>query len=109
MRGKNALYESIITSSLPDEVGEKGKRNVYLEQRDVKLAHRYYYHAQLCRLRYDDCLLNLSEEFSLSPNVIIQRLNKKTDLIKSLVAENKTPAELRKLYGYFNWAVMSRN
>lgn len=102
MRGKNTLYNAIIPSSLPDD-GRKGQRNTYLEQRDDAMACRFYFHAHLCRLRYDDCLLNLSREFFLSHNVIVQRLQDRTDLIKRLVKEGATAQELRKEYGFFRW------
>jgi len=101
MRGKNTLYNEIIPSSLP----EKGQRNSFQEQRDDKLAYRFYYYAHLCRLRYDDCLLNLSKEFDISPNRIIQLLTNRTNLIKKLVAENKQPADLKKAYGFYNWSI----
>lgn len=107
MRGKQILYNDIIPSSI-EELGKKSRRNTFIEERDDALAHRYYYHAHLCRRRYDDCLKSLSEEFFLSHNVIIQRLSKRTDLIKSLVSSNVAPVELRKLYGHFNWAVMNK-
>lgn len=103
MRGKNALYHDIIPSSI-EELGKKSQRNTFLEERDDALAYRYYFHANLCRCRYDDSLLNLSREFFLSHNVIIQRLSGRTSLLKSLVAANVQPSELRKLYPHFNWS-----
>jgi hypothetical protein len=103
MRGKNALYHDIIPSSIA-ELGQKSQRNTFLEERDDALAYRYYFHANLCRCRYDDSLLHLSREFFLSHNVIIQRLSGRTALLKSLVAANVQPAELRRLYPHFNWS-----
>lgn len=102
MRGENALYNDIIPNSITP-VGQKSKRNAFIEERDDALAHRYYYYANLCRFRYDDCLVNLSKEFFLSHNVIIQRLGRRTDTIKRLVSENVGHLELRRLYGYFSW------
>jgi hypothetical protein len=108
MRGKNTLYNDIIPSSI-QERGRKSHRNTFLEERDDALAHRYYFYAYLCRCRYDDCLVNLSREFFLSHNVIIQRLNKRTDLIKELVGANTNQTELKRMYGHLNWLVFSRN
>jgi hypothetical protein len=106
MRGKQALYETLIPSSI-EEQGQKSCRNAFLEERDDALAHRYYYYAHLCRLRYDDCLNALSREFFLTPNVIIQRLTLRTELIRQLVSEDKQPGELRRLYGWYNWETRS--
>lgn len=102
MRGKQALYEELIPSSVTEQ-GQKSQRNAFLEERDDALAHRYYYYAHLCRLRYDDCLQALSREFFLTPNVIIQRLTNRTELIRELVKEDKQPGELRRLYGWMSW------
>jgi hypothetical protein len=102
MRGKNALYNDLIPTSIK-EVGQKSQRNTFLEERDDALAYRYYFHAHLCRSRYDDSLVALSREFFLSHNVIIQRLSGRTELIKSLIAADFQPGELRKLFPYFVW------
>lgn len=103
MRGKNSLYDDLIPCSVSTELGQKSRRNSFIEERDDALAYRYYFHAHICRFRYDDCLLHLSREFFLSHNVIIQRLSGRTNLLKSLVAANVQPAELRKMYPHFNW------
>lgn len=102
MRGKHALYEELIPSSIAEQ-GQKSQRSTFLDERDDALAHRYYYYAHLLRYRYDDCLMALSREFFLTHNVIIQRLGTRTDLIKCLVSEDKQPGELRRLYGWYNW------
>jgi len=104
MRGKNSLYNDIIPSSIA-ELGKKSRRNTFLEERDDALAYRYNYHAHLCRLRYDDCLVGLSAEFFLSHNIIIQRLSRRTDLLKSLVSANMQAGELRRLYPYYAWKI----
>jgi hypothetical protein len=106
MRGKTTLYNDLIPSSIPDTLGEKSQRNTFLDRRDDKLAHRYYYHAHLIRRRYDDCLSELHLEFDLTPNVIVQRLSSRVDMIKALVNQETTPSELRKKYPFYNWAVV---
>lgn len=67
------------------------------------MVHRYYYHAHICRKRFDDCLLDLSREFFLSHNVITQRLLKKDEDIKCLILEDVQPQDLRRKYPYFVW------
>lgn len=101
-RGKQKLYNNIIPQSLPKN-GEEGKRNTALEERRDAMAHRYYFHANICRLRYDDCLMALSNEFFLQPNTIYKELELRLDLINQLVNTQTTTAELRKKYTFFNW------
>jgi hypothetical protein len=45
----------------------------------------------------------LSREFFLTHNVIIQRLSRRTDLIKSLVQQEAQPTDLKKIYNWYNW------
>lgn len=106
MRGHQTLYTSLFPSSLPEADKEKkGKRNVYIERRHDVMACRYYYHAEIRRIRFDDCLMELSEEFNLSPNVISQCIKKRIDYIKILIKDKTTETDLRKLYPHFNWAL----
>ena len=104
MKGKQLLYNQIVSNSLPLIEGERGQRNVYVEKHRDKIASRYYYHATICRLRYDDCLLALSEEFSLTTNTIIVNLKKRLAFINRLVQNETTTAELRRRYPYFDWS-----
>ena len=73
------------------------------------MASRYYYHATICRLRYDDCLLNLSEEFFLEPETIVGWLQKRLGFVNSMVSRKVTAAELRRSYPYFDWSGRTSN
>ena len=103
MRGQHTLYSSIFPSAVVVEAPRKGQRNVHIDKRDEALACRYYYHAQILRRRYDDCLQHLELEFFITPSVIIQRLNDKQSLLKELVSKKTTVAELKKQYPYYVW------
>lgn len=105
MRGQQALYNDIFPSAIPENLGRKSKRNQFIDERDTALAHRFYYHANLLRSRYDDCLFALHVEFYLTPDVIVQRLGLKQELLKQLVADHASPQELKKKYPHFNWSV----
>lgn len=98
MRGRKALFQDVF----PTSVKVTG-RAAMLQKRDTAMTYRFYYHAHLQRLRYDDCLMRLSEEFFLTPDVIVQRLQSQSDLLKDLVAKNYSPADLRKLLPHFSW------
>jgi hypothetical protein len=104
MSGKQRLYNNLVPSSLPETEGELGKRNAYIEQRHDAMASRYYYYSVICRLRYDDCLLNLSSEFFLSTNMIVKCLLKREDFIYKLETRKVTTSELRRKYPFFDWS-----
>lgn len=103
MRGHKALYTSVFPSSISVDSNQKGKRNSYIEERNDAMACRYYYHAQIRRIRYDDCLNLLNKEFFLSPNVIMQNLMHRQAYIKKLTEDKITPSQLKKLYPHFVW------
>ena len=104
-RGKQILYNPLVEKSLTT-TGSKSKRNTGIDDRRDVMAHRYYFHAVVNRLRYDDCLLNLKREFFLEPDTIVTELKKRLDLINQLIDDKITTAELRKKYSWYNW--MSR-
>lgn len=101
-RGKQTLYNNLVETSL-SVVDEKLKRNTGIADRRDAMAHRYYFHATINRLRYDDCLLNLQREFYLQPDTIVKELLQRQELVTHLVNNKTTTAELRKLYPWFNW------
>ena len=104
MRGHQTLYTDVFPSSVTVKEESISKRNVHRDKRDEVLACRYYYHAHLMRRRYDDCLLNLEQEFHITPPAIMQRLKEKQAFVKELVAQKATAARFRKLYPFFTWS-----
>lgn len=101
-KGKQLLYNTLVENSLTT-TGEKHQRNTGIEDRRDVMAHRYYFYANINRLRYDDCLLNLQKEFFLQPDTIVVELKLRLDLINQLIYDQITTAELRKKYNWFNW------
>lgn len=85
------------------EKGEFGKKNVYKEQHRDMLACRYYYHTTICRLRYDDCLVQLSREFGVAPTTVELHLKSRLSAINVMVEERTTAQELKKRYPWYNW------
>ena len=105
MKGETSLYNNLVPSSLSRmDSGERSQRNTYLNQRTDAMACRYYYHATICRLRYDDCLLNLAGEFFLEPDTIIGYLKKRQGYCNNLVSKQVSTAELRRKYPFFDWS-----
>ncbi|MBY0244489.1 MAG: hypothetical protein K2Q03_03440 [Sphingobacteriaceae bacterium] len=102
MRGQTTLT-SILPSSVTSDSQRKGQRNVLIYQRDEALAYRYYYYAEIKRLRFDDCLLKLEKEFFITANVVSRRLVNQTDVVKKLVAQKARATYFKKKYPHFSW------
>lgn len=101
-RGKKTLYNKLVSSAIADNPTPL-KRNTAIDDRRDVMAHRYYFHAIIQRLRYDDCLVALSREFFIQPDTIIKELHRRIDLINSLTENKTTTSELRRQYPWFNW------
>lgn len=101
-RGEIALTK-ILPTSLVINSANKGKRSVYMVERDNAIAARFYYLSHLRRLRYDDCLMRLEKEFFLTALYISQRLPERSEYIKTLVNNNTDRKQLRKLFTQFCW------
>lgn len=102
MRGQKALYDDMIPSSIASP-GRQSQRNMYLEVRDHAMCCRFYYHAHMCRRRYDDCLSELSREFFITPQVITKRLMRKDAVIRELIIAKTSAGMLRRMYPFFVW------
>jgi hypothetical protein len=102
-RGQNSLFNSIFPSSVPFNPNNQGKRNVLIEQRDEAMLSRYYYHAEIKRTRYDDCLTALEKEFFITAGVITQRITLNVETLKKLVSIKATGNQLKKRYPHFDW------
>lgn len=101
-KGKHKLYNAIVPQSVSSN-GTQGQRNTGIDDRRDAMAHRYYFHATVSRLRYDDCLLNLQHEFFLQPDTIVKELQTRIDLLNILASNKTTTAELRRKYPFYNW------
>ena len=102
IRGKQTLYNHLVPISTP-EAGVQNQRDTGLDKTRDKMAHRYYFHAVICRKRYDDCLTELYEEFDKQIDTIIKHLKLRLDLINDLTKKKTTTADLKRLYPYYNW------
>lgn len=102
-KSKHQLYNKLVPTSLPENTGEFGKKYIYSEERRDMMACRYYYHSTICRLRYDDCLMQLSREFNLATLTIETHLKKRLAFLNTMVQEETTVRQLKKKYPWFVW------
>lgn len=104
IRGQQTLFTNIFPSSIKRDSERKGTRNVFIEDRDIAIAHRYYYYIHIRRQRYDDTLRDLEKEFFLTADYIIQRLTPCVELIKDLTHRNVKVSLLKRKYPHWTWA-----
>jgi hypothetical protein len=102
MRGKHTLYNTIVPEVTP-KMGVQSQRDTGLDKMRDKMAHRYYFHAVICRKRYDDCLNELYLEFDKQIDTIVKHLQLRLDLINHLTKNQTTTTELKRLYPFYNW------
>jgi hypothetical protein len=102
-RGQNSLFTSLFPSSIQSDSNNQGKRNVLIEKRDEALICRYYYHAEIKRTRYDDCLSSLEKEFFITAGVITQRITLNLDTLKKIVEQKASAYQLKKQFPHFDW------
>ena len=102
MRGQQSLFNDMFPSELqtPDK---QRPRNYYLPQRNEALFHRFYFYAEIKRLRYDDCIANLEREFYITAPRIIVILQAHSDEIKKIVLKKPSTKVLKEKFRHFSW------
>jgi len=102
MRGQQSLFTGLFSETTA-VVKKQRPRNFYLPERNEALLHRYYYHAEINRYRYDDCLKMLEQEFYLTAPRIITVLNDNVNRLSDIVHERPKLVELSKKFPHFAW------
>ncbi len=103
MRGQQSIYSDVFPPSIEVIPEPKANQGNLRNERDIAMACRYYYHAQIKRRRYDDCLMYLEIEFYLTATSIVGRLNESQKYIKELVSNKTTVSSLKERYPFFTW------
>jgi hypothetical protein len=81
----------------------KGPSESHMANRDKKLAYRFYYHAEHCKMNYSEILSHLHEEFDIDEKVIIRRLRQISEILDQVFAEKPSLQILKKMYPYYSW------
>jgi hypothetical protein len=105
-RGKHKLFYHLFPEPENQEREEPKKRNYLMPERNIALVHRYYYHAVLRRLRYEDALELLSKnEFFLSEHRIVAVMQEPEnyDLLTLLNHRKPDVKQLTALYPQWSW------
>lgn len=101
MRGQQSLFNDLFHQEKQKSANRP--RNYYQPERNRALIHRYYFHAEINRLRYDDVLQILEKEFYLTEPRIIVILSEQSSNIKKIVHNPPTITDLQKMFPHFNW------
>lgn len=106
MRGERTLFGDLFAQTETIETVEKKQqrpRNYFQPERNTALVYRYYFHAELNRKRYDDCLIELEKEFYLTTPRIIVILTECNNMLKSVITQKPSIKELEQMLPHFNW------
>jgi spore coat polysaccharide biosynthesis protein SpsF (cytidylyltransferase family) len=107
MRGRQ-IVDSIFYG-LDTDQKKSSKRKVcrdpeLIKKRNEALIHRYYFWVQQ-KIRYEEVVRVLGDEFYLSTTTITKILTINVDRLLQIKKEKPTVQELKKQYPYINWAV----
>jgi len=102
MRGQKTLFADLFETSLTPKEKQR-PRNYFLPERNEALVYRYYFHAEVNRLRYDDCLVNLEREFYLTTPRLIVVLSCNSDLLSEIIKKRPSTRELETKFPHFSW------
>lgn len=103
MKGQFALKLNVKPINEPP--AEIRSRNHYQPKRNKHLLIRYYYHSEIQRYRYDDCIKLLSDEFYLCERRIIDLLTNNVKELKQLAASEPSLNELQRHAPHFIFKV----
>jgi hypothetical protein len=102
-RGQQTLFANLFETQKSAEEQKQRTRNFYLPERNKCLVYRYYFHAEIKRSRYDDCLADLEKEFFITESRLVVVLTECSDLIRQVISERPGVKELQVLYPHFAW------
>lgn len=79
-------------------------RAVRIEQRNKVLVARWYYWTECKRLRADDAILRLCDEFFVESRTVTNAILQGDEYFRQLLNEKPTKMGLQKIHNGFNWA-----
>ena len=103
MRGQQSLFSKKFIKESTQQRDQQRPRNYYQPERNKALIARYYFHAEINRYRYDDCIGLLEKEFYLTSARIIHVLSNNSERINDLIREEPSHKDLAERHPHFNW------
>lgn len=74
-----------------------------MPERNKALFHRYFFHAEVNRYRYDVCLEELEKEFFLTSFTIVKIMTAHMNELDRIIEKNPSIADMKKEFPWFNW------
>ncbi|PQJ11770.1 hypothetical protein CJD36_008220 [Flavipsychrobacter stenotrophus] len=89
--------------SVTDVVRKPGRRSELANNRNRKMACRYYYYTSILKYSYENTMQALENDFDLSKITIIEIVERLTDNLKELKVKKVNREELEEAFPSFNW------
>lgn len=101
MRGQRKLFD--LFGEQPEQRTDEQPRNYFLPLRDEALCHRFYWHADVNKYKFEEVLKQLNNEFYLSNTRIIKVLDDNYDTLNCIQKNKPSTKELQLKYPHFTW------
>lgn len=88
---------------LQNSTQSKGRSSKHIQNRNHKLAARFYWYSVLLGLNFTRCLEELEQEFDITSARICDLLADCGDIITELERNNITVQQLKSRYTFLNW------
>lgn len=102
MRGQFKLFEDKFIQEAQKKEDQR-PRNYYMPERNRCLVHRYYFHAEINKYRYDETIKLLEQEFFLTEITIVKILMKCHDQIDMIIEKKLGENDFKKMFPWLNW------
>jgi hypothetical protein len=103
MRGSQKLFKPFFAEVTEAIKPGRGRSETLINKRDRKLILRYYYYTSICRLKYEETIKQLINEFDLAERTITDRLQLNNDQINEVMKQKPTPQKLKIEIPHFKW------
>lgn len=81
----------------------KGRNPFLIQNRNNKLAARFYWYSCIIGLNFSRCLENLEEELDISQSRICDLISECGDIISELERNQVTVQQLKTRFPFFSW------
>lgn len=104
MRGQRTLFQEMFGTKDTEAKNDKQRpRNVLMPNRNTLLFYRYYCLAEIYRMRFDDILTQLENEFFIVGARIVVVLTDNDTELRKIVATKPDLKQLEKQFPHINW------
>ena len=99
------FHSQLTQPETPSPTNKRGRSKERIDNRNEKLAHRYFYYAHIQKVKsWDTIVIQLSEELDLCVPTVTRLLTFDiADVVKDLFQQKPTTNELKKRFPYFTW------